>query len=49
MGLAPVFLAVTHGLPAPARMRIAWRAFLILFGTALAVQCVIDGVRALTG
>jgi multiple antibiotic resistance protein len=39
VGLAPVFLAVTHGLPAQARKRIAWRACLIaaliLFGTAL--------------
>ena len=40
VGLAPAFLAVTHGLPAQARKRIAWRACaiasLILFGTALA-------------
>lgn len=39
VGLAPPFLAVTHGLPAQARKRIAWRACLIatliLFGTAL--------------
>ena len=39
VGLAPIFLAVTHGLPAQARKRIAWRACLIagliLFGTAL--------------
>jgi multiple antibiotic resistance protein len=39
VGLAPTFLAVTHGLPAKARKRIAWRACLIagliLFGTAL--------------
>jgi multiple antibiotic resistance protein len=39
IGLVPVFLAVTHGLPAPSRKRIAWRACLIagliLFGTAL--------------
>src|SRR5262245_3068103 len=40
VGLAPVFLAVTHGLPAQVRKRIALRASLIagviLFGTALA-------------
>jgi multiple antibiotic resistance protein len=40
IGLAPTFLAVTHGLPAPTRKKIAWRASLIagaiLFGTALA-------------
>jgi multiple antibiotic resistance protein len=40
VGLAPAFLAVTHGLPAQTRKRIAWRACmiasLILFGTALA-------------
>jgi multiple antibiotic resistance protein len=39
VGLAPAFLAVTHGVPAQARKRIAWRACmiasLILFGTAL--------------
>jgi len=39
VGLAPTFLAVTHGLPAQARKRIAWRASLIagaiLVGTAL--------------
>jgi multiple antibiotic resistance protein len=39
VGLAPTFLAVTHGLPAQARKRIAWRACVIasfiLFGTAL--------------
>jgi len=39
VGLAPTFLAVTHGLPEKARKRIAWRASLIagaiLFGTAL--------------
>ena len=39
VGLAPTFLAVTHGLPAPARKQIAWRACLIagaiLIGTAL--------------
>ena len=40
VGLAPVFLAVTHGLPAHARKHIALRAcliaMLVLFGTALA-------------
>jgi multiple antibiotic resistance protein len=39
VGLAPAFLAVTHGVPVQARKRIAWRACLIatliLFGTAL--------------
>jgi multiple antibiotic resistance protein len=39
VGLAPTFLAVTHGLPAQARKRIGLRASiiagLILFGTAL--------------
>jgi multiple antibiotic resistance protein len=40
IGLAPTFLAVTHGLPSQTRKKIAWRASLIagaiLFGTALA-------------
>jgi multiple antibiotic resistance protein len=39
VGLAPTFLAVTHGLPARSRKQIAWRASLIagaiLIGTAL--------------
>ena len=39
IGLAPTFLAVTHGLPSQTRKKIAWRASLIagtiLFGTAL--------------
>ena len=39
VGLAPTFLAVTHGLPAQTRKRSRWRACLIagaiLFGTAL--------------
>lgn len=39
IGLAPVFLAVTHGLPSKARLQIAWRAcaiaIAILIGTAL--------------
>ena len=39
VGLAPTFLAVTHGLPAKARKQIAWRACVIagaiLIGTAL--------------
>jgi multiple antibiotic resistance protein len=39
VGLAPTFLAVTHGLPARSRKQIAWRASLIagaiLMGTAL--------------
>jgi multiple antibiotic resistance protein len=40
IGLAPIFLSVTHGVPAHARRRIAWRACviagLILTGFALA-------------
>ncbi|MCC6887861.1 MAG: MarC family protein [Hyphomicrobiales bacterium] len=40
VGLVPTFLAVTHGLPPQARLRIAWRASviagLILIGTAFA-------------
>ena len=39
VGLAPTFLAVTHGVPASSRKQIAWRASLIagaiLMGTAL--------------
>jgi multiple antibiotic resistance protein len=39
VGLAPTFIAITHGLPARARMGVAWRACLIaagvLAGTAL--------------
>src|SRR5262245_55856731 len=39
VGLAPIFLAVTHGLPAKTRKQVAWRACAIagsvLIGTAL--------------
>jgi multiple antibiotic resistance protein len=39
VGLAPIFLAVTHGLPAKTRRQVAWRASAIagtiLIGTAL--------------
>lgn len=31
IGLAPIFVAVTHGLPAPAKAQVAWRSSLIAF------------------